>query len=222
MLNEFEQVTNLVTYYENFKEMLNCVVLLDKFYSLDSDNEDNEVSRQKTKTKVEKDFYKLMKNSNFGNDCRNNIDNCSFRPIYDDIEEISYIQKYTSLYNNDDYKDFACPETIRQQIEQNYSSEIMLIKEDNLCAEEKIHCAGQKRAKKMDSVESMIAKVKRKKIFRDQKTINHLKNVNTKMIIEFDCESSVSINSLAVSKTNVVKLTTRYFQEKCLCLPSYL
>ena len=73
MLNEFEQVTNLVTYYENFKEMLNCVVLLDKFYSLDSDNEDNEVSRQKTKTKVEKDFYKLMKNSNFGNDCRNNI-----------------------------------------------------------------------------------------------------------------------------------------------------
>ena len=98
----------------------------------------------------------------------------------------------------------------------------MLIKEDNLCAEEKIHCAGQKRAKKMDSVESMIAKVKRKKIFRDQKTINHLKNVNTKMIIEFDCESSVSINSLAVSKTNVVKLTTRYFQEKCLCLPSYL
>ena len=41
----------------------------------------NQVSRQKIKTKVEKDFYKLMTNSNFG-------DNCSFRPIYDDVEEI--------------------------------------------------------------------------------------------------------------------------------------
>ena len=33
------------------------------------------------------------------------IDNCDFRPIYDKIDEVSYIQKYTSLYFNDDYKD---------------------------------------------------------------------------------------------------------------------
>ena len=65
----------------------------------------NQVSRQNAKTKIEKDFYKLMNNSNFGNDCKNNIDNCDFRPIYDKIDEVSYIQKYTSLYFNDDYKD---------------------------------------------------------------------------------------------------------------------
>ena len=59
----------------------------------------------------------------------------------------------------------------------------------------------------MDSVVSMIAKAKRKKSFRenDQKTIEHLKNVNTKMIKDFYCESLVSINSLAVNKTNVAK-----------------
>ena len=35
----------------------------------------NQVSRQKAKTEVEKDFYKLMNNSNFGYNCRNNADN---------------------------------------------------------------------------------------------------------------------------------------------------
>ena len=94
----------------------------------------------------------------------------------------------------------------------------MLTKEDDPCAEANLHCTSQKRAKKMDSVESMIAKAKRKKSFRDndQKTIDHLKDVNNKMIIDFDCESSVSINSLAVNKTNVVKLTIRFFSGKMI------
>ena len=51
----------------------------------------NQKSRQKSKTNVEKDFYKLMNNSNFGYDCRNNIDNCQFVPIFDEYKEISYI-----------------------------------------------------------------------------------------------------------------------------------
>ena len=72
----------------------------------------NQVSRQKAISKVKKDFYKLMNNSNYGNDCRNNIDSCNFEVVYDDTEEISYIQKYTSLYF-DEYRDFACPETIK-------------------------------------------------------------------------------------------------------------
>ena len=71
----------------------------------------NQFSWQKAKAKVEKDFHKLMNNSNFENDCRNNIDNCDFRPIYDEIEEAAYIQKYVVLYFNDNYKDFSCPKT---------------------------------------------------------------------------------------------------------------
>ena len=41
---------------------------------------------------VEKDFYKLLHNPNFGIDCSNNIDNCVFEPIYNEIGEISYIK----------------------------------------------------------------------------------------------------------------------------------
>ena len=35
----------------------------------------NQRSRQNTKNSIEKDFYKLMNNSRFGYDCRNNLDN---------------------------------------------------------------------------------------------------------------------------------------------------
>ena len=36
----------------------------------------NQKSRQTASSKLEKDFYKLLNKSNFGIDCRNNIDNC--------------------------------------------------------------------------------------------------------------------------------------------------
>ena len=125
----------------------------------------NHVSRQKAISKVEKDFKKLMNNSNFGNDCWNNIDNCNFKVVYDDTEEISYIKKYASPYF-DEYKDFTCPETMKLQIEQEYYNEILSIEENDPCADAKKYCTGQKRSKKFGTVESMISKSKRKKHFK--------------------------------------------------------
>ena len=94
----------------------------------------------------------------------------------------------------------------------------MSIKYGDPCIEARHHYVGQKRARKVDSVESMIAKSKREKISKDcdKKTEDHLNNLNTKMIIDFDCESSASKNYLAVNKTNVVKLKTQFFSQKML------
>ena len=57
----------------------------------------NQVSGQNARTDVEKDFYKLMSNSNFGYDCQNNADNCFFQPIYDKIESY-HMQKDIKMY----------------------------------------------------------------------------------------------------------------------------
>ena len=65
----------------------------------------NQVSRQKVMSKVEKDFYKLMSNSNFGTDCRSNSDSCNFKVASDDSDKVSYVQTFASLYM-DNYKDF--------------------------------------------------------------------------------------------------------------------
>ena len=100
----------------------------------------NQFSQQKAKTKVEN---KPMDSSNFGNDYRNNIDNCDFKPIYKEIEDDSCIQKHTSLHFNNDYKDFASPETIKQQIEQGCNSEIMKIQIDDPCFDAKKYCTIQ-------------------------------------------------------------------------------
>ena len=53
----------------------------------------NQFARQKAETSVKKDFYKPMNNANFGIDCRNNIDNCQFEAIYDEIGAISFKKK---------------------------------------------------------------------------------------------------------------------------------
>ena len=55
---------------------------------------------------VEKDFYKLLNNSNFGIGCQNNIDNCYLEPTYDDFSEISYIKNYTTIFGDNTFRDF--------------------------------------------------------------------------------------------------------------------
>ena len=53
----------------------------------------NQYSRQVAKNDIEKNFYKLMNNSNFGFDCRNNANNLRFEPLLNEIEELTYIKK---------------------------------------------------------------------------------------------------------------------------------
>ena len=66
----------------------------------------NQKSRQTATSNAEKDFYKLLNNSNFGIDCRNNIGNCILEPIYDDFSEITYLKNYTTIFNDDTLRDF--------------------------------------------------------------------------------------------------------------------
>ena len=59
----------------------------------------DQVARQNAKTDMEKKIYKLMNNSNFGYDCRNNFDNCFLAPLIEELEEMIYIRKRQSRFD---------------------------------------------------------------------------------------------------------------------------
>ena len=69
----------------------------------------NQKSRQEATSSVEKDFYKLLNNSNFGIDCWNSIDNSVLEPLFDDFEVISYIKKFTTIFHDDTFRDIFPP-----------------------------------------------------------------------------------------------------------------
>ena len=90
----------------------------------------NKKSRQTATSSVEKDFYKLLNNSNFGIDCRNNIDNCVLEPIYDNFSKIAYIKNYTTIFNDEIYRDFFSPPLLRQEINQSYGAQIFALNKE--------------------------------------------------------------------------------------------
>ena len=74
----------------------------------------NQKAKQNATSSVERDFYKLLNNSNFGIDCRNNIGNCFLEPLYDDFSEISYIKRFATIFNDDTFRNFFSPSLLRQ------------------------------------------------------------------------------------------------------------
>ena len=73
-------------------------------------------TRQKARSSFERDFYKLLNNSNFGIHCQNDIDNCMLESLFDEIGEISYIKKFCTIFGNKTYKDFFSPTVMREEI----------------------------------------------------------------------------------------------------------
>ena len=63
----------------------------------------NQKSSQKATSSVEKDFFKLLNNSNFGIDYFNN---CILEPLYDDLAEIPYTKNFTTIFNDDIFRHF--------------------------------------------------------------------------------------------------------------------
>ena len=76
----------------------------------------NQKAKQKGTSAVEQDFYKLLNNSNFGIDRRNNIGDCLIEPFNDEIGEISYIKKFSTIFGDDAFRDFFSPCVMTEDI----------------------------------------------------------------------------------------------------------
>ena len=90
----------------------------------------NQNSREKFKNSIEKGFYKLLNNSNIGYDCRNNLDNCQFVPIFDEYKEVTYVGRYFNFFDPR-VSQFVTGDLVWQEIEEKYNDKLIkLDKED--------------------------------------------------------------------------------------------
>ena len=80
----------------------------------------NQSSRFNAKNLIEKDFYKHMNNSDFGYDCCNNLDNCRFVPIFDELPGITCLKRYYNCFDSKVSNDL-----IREEIEEKYNDSLM-------------------------------------------------------------------------------------------------
>ena len=135
----------------------------------------NQNARKTAKTKVEKDFYNLLNNSNFGNDCRNNIGNCKLDLLYDGLDEISYIKKFTNIFNYDRFSEFFSVELLKEQIKSKYNEKIENLDQDDpfyFSLRENIE---QKYEEDSEALELFLKKKKKRK-FNNSPTIDAIEN----------------------------------------------
>ena len=165
----------------------------------------NQEARQKAAYPVERDFYKLLNNSNFGVNCRNNIENCVLEPLYDKIGEISYIKKFCTIFGNKTYREFLSPTVMRKEITQDRTTKIMSLNKNDPTYQARQEYFENKMEEDLDAVDSFEQNLKmgrKKRKFQDinskiEKAVSCKKN---KMILEFHSQESAFIKSFALKK----------------------
>ena len=64
-----------------------------------------------------------MNNSNFGYDCKNNIDNCKFGHTFDEYKEITFINRYHNIFDERVSK-FVTSDLLKTQIEEKFNDKL--------------------------------------------------------------------------------------------------
>ena len=125
----------------------------------------NQKSRQELKNDIEKDFYKLMNNSNFRYDCRNNLDNCKFVTIFDELKELTYFGRYNIF--DPKISKFVTPDLMKQNIEATYNDKLIKLDKEDKFYQIKLDTLNTERLTDLEAADSFENKLKKK-----QKKVN--------------------------------------------------
>ena len=139
-----------------------------------------------------------MNNANFGYGCRNNIGNCYFEPINDEIGEIASTKKFDGIFVNEKYCDFSNINLMREEVNEKYDHLILALDENDPTYEARKDSLQTRKEVDLDSIKRKL----KKRAFYDieQKVENVLKSKTAKMIVDFCAEESASVESFAIKR----------------------
>ena len=148
-------------------------------------------SRQESKNDIEKDFYKLINNSILGYDCRNNLDNCKFVPIFDELKEFTHIERYHNIFDTK-ISEFVTAD-LKQNIEATYNDKLIKLDTEDKFYQIQLDTLNTERLTNLEvasSFENKQKKNKRKLTLNNYDDRKHevLRNQKIKSLIGFDEE----------------------------------
>ena len=177
----------------------------------------NQKARQEASDKV--DFCKLLNNSNFGYDCRNNLDNLNFEPINDELNELNFIKKYHSNLYDPSIKQFVNSRVILEDINERYNNDMQKITPDDKFYSAKVRNIENRKHAETEALESF--KAKELKNHRRQGLHSYfdvLDKVKTdskiKSVVDFSDQDVASVKAIAINKSDFI--TTSFMKGKML------
>ena len=181
----------------------------------------NQKARQEAPDKVASDFCKLLHNSNFGYDCRNNLDNLTFQPIRDELNELNFIKKYHSNLYNPSIKKFITSKVIEDDIKERYNNDMQKIKPDDKFYTSKVKNIEFRKRIETEALESYKAKETKNHRKRGLESyFNVIEKAQSdskiKNVIDFSDQDVASVKAVAVKKKDKVKITSRFMKGKML------
>ena len=161
-----------------------------------------------------------MNNSNSGCDCRNNLDNCKFSPIFDELGEITYINLYHNIFD-EKVSDFVMTDLVKQNIEEKFNDKLMKLDKEDHFYNIKLETIKNEPLSSLESAEKIDGNKKKNKkrknlIDYTERKQEALTNQKIKSLIDFDQEYSASIKSVAIPKDLKINLTMRFLKGKML------
>ena len=172
----------------------------------------NQKSRQLSKNNVEKDLFKLMNNSKFGYDCRNNLDNCKFNPIFDESGEITYVNCYHNIFD-EKVSSFVSIDLVKKHFEEKFNDKLAKLNKEDQFYNIKFQTIKDERLAELEAAEKIDGNKKKKKkraklVDFSERQKEALTNQKIKSLIDFDERYSASIKSLSIQKNTKIDLTT--------------
>ena len=75
-------------------------------------------------------------------------------PLYDDFAEISYIKKFTTIFNDDTFRYFLSPCLLREEISQTFQAKIFALNKEDSTYEAREKYYERKMAEELDGVDT--------------------------------------------------------------------